>query len=1059
MKIREFLEKSGTKIIISDSVREGNALIRGCNEKDSVISVDTAVMTPFMIAEELVTAYESAIGNKTVPKVLSGAGAVYAFDDVLTENRPEFIPERSLTLETSASIYRDISIIRSFDKTEAYESSKDERITGTAGLIKTFEERLSGERVFDKPAVFQKAVSILNDLKEGKTAFPLSFYLPWEEDCSFADLKTNKRKGLEDKLITLFFEVVEAEPSMIDVLAYENIEDSKKSGKVAWSSFTAYGQHNEVKFIARKIKEAVGEGKHSFDQFSLFYTSQDYENYVDGIFDHYGIPCCFHNCYHAMNSDYVRMLLDILAFAEGGYRFEDLKPLVTSEIFTFKGICRDTKGISPHTALRKMSGEKIGWGRSRYEDYLNDPGTIKDMENAAAYIAGHDGKKRSREDLPEELLEEIVEEEALETYDEEGNKTAEETSEEKERIASLNRGFFDLFLKELLEVFDEEQSLAVTYEKLLKLAGRYAYKGNREKNAERKDLLEKLKEQTQVFRFVSGKRCSDISEKTGCIRDFLENLTFSKRTGPIAVNIYKLSGFEIPDRPFNFFIGMGAGQFALNTTESAVISDDEMRAFLTGPNIPLAGERNEIRHEQFKDMLLSLPEGSIMLGYSTYDSVELKDRAPSVMFMELTEGKEPEGPVSYDPFDEEVLIGSDAYREWIGEIKRKEGPAEKGSDTDEEKKKEKAAMMSASSLQDLMQCPLKYYYKYIRNLWVPRVRELSGSEWLPPLDKGNFFHRVFQHYLEKVMPPVGTLKDELDRAVFDKVLEEELEKIGKEVPWASDVVRDKEILEYKEAMEAYLSGLHRDWKKDADDGKEWWILGCELDFTEDDNLIYKDDGSVQEDDNEYPFRIQFKKGQIDRLDGYVDAGGCLNLRIIDYKTGRKEKKEEEITNCTEIQHYVYAMAAFHYIRKLRSGTAKVNGKNIFETYPGIKNVKIAEAAYEFPFEEGEDSKLSVIQAMENYLTKDEQDPFVWKVGFPDLVRKRLRLTEGYRQNDKIDMIAGNIERNLSPESKWGKTKKEEEEAIWSCNCGYCDFKKICRTKCGIDKLSKEEDDE
>ncbi len=1021
MQIRDFLEKQGKKVIIADAVSVGNALIRRCNIEDGVYSIDTTVLTPLKIAEELVIAYESSAGSDQIPQILNADGAVYVFDEVLSEHCPGFIPEQCLTIATVAQIYQAVSVIRSFDKTEEYWNTDVPGIKDITGLIKAYEERLEKDRLFDPPKVISRAIEILEGLKKGEGEFSLAFFLPWADGCKFADLCTNKRKGFEKDLIDRLMEVCDTELLTINVLPYGEIKESKASGKVDWEFFASYGQHNEVKYVAEKIMEAVSENGRSFDQINLFYTSADYENYVAGIFDHYKIPYVFDDCYHASNNNFVQLLFKILDFADHGYRFEDLEDIVLSKILTYNGI-KDTQKINPNNGYIKTPGEKIGWGRERFEDYLCDADVMDEIKSA---------KEADMESVPDD----------------------------RDVLDSLNRGYFAIFLKDILDIFDGTNSLSETYNKLLILARKYTYKGNKEENAERKEILEKLNDQKLIFGFVSEKRYSSdsgsISEKTSLmikyIRDFLENLTYSRKTGPVAVGVHKLSGFKILERPVNYFIGMGAKQFALNSTESAVISDEEMKLYLSGPNIPYAGQRNINRQDRFRMMLESLPAGSITLGYSNFDSVGLKECAPSVMLMELQEDRDAGDVITYNPIDKEIKIDPEGYRLWIDRFMKKQKASMLVTPDSE-------AQMSASQLQVLLECPLKYYYKSIRKLSVQTIRTPYGDQWLPPMDRGNLIHRVCQHYLETVMPPVGELRSDLNESLFERIYDEEIKKIESEVPWASNVVKAKEISENKEALAIFLQRLHEEWVKDAEEnGKNWWILGCELDFEYDDNIIYKDDGKPleAEPDENYvatPYSIHFSKGQIDRLDGYVDSEGYLNLRIIDYKTGDFLRKKEEINNDIEIQHYVYAMATFDHVNKLRDH--KVETKyNIFDTFSGIKGVRIEDVAYVFPFEYESKAILSVMNEsskekkwnMKEYMTQDDDDPFKWKVEFSDGVRQKLRLTEGYRQNDMIDSIAGNIEDNMG--------------VLWDVKCRFCDYKSICRTKCGIDKVNPSDDDQ
>ncbi len=1053
MKIEDFYNIAGKKVLIADSVSVGNALRRSCN-KNGKDTVDFETFTPLNIAKELVTAYEAVKGDGRSTRGIGRDAAAYLFDEVIAQNRPDFIPEQSLSIATVEQIYQTVAVIRSFEKTPEYAASQVPRIAAIRDLITRYEDRLEKDNIYDSPRFLQKAIEILKKIKNGKDALPLSFYLPWIEDCTFGDLNTNRRKGLEENLIVLMTEICKKDLTSIDAVAYDSVDTSMASGKVDWNFFVSYGQHNEVRHVAEEILKLFRSGERSFDEIDVFFTSSDYENYIAGIFDYCNIPYTFKDCYHGTNTEFVQLLIEILDFIDAGYRYELLEKIVQNSILTFANVCGDTQRVNPNTAFSRTPGEKIGWGRERFIHYLMDKDVLEVMDKAEAYAESLKSKAENinetdqeNDDLTsEETEDKSEEEEATEDANEGTSLKRAETPEERQERYALNQGFFALFLKELLAAFDETNTLHDTYSKLLEFACRYT------RSYKRKDIIESLRQQTFVFSFVSGARYGTEAEKISYIRNFLEKFTFSKTTGPIAVKVNSFSKFTVLERPVNYIIGMGAKQFAVNNTESAIMSDNEMKQFLKGNNIPYAGERNVCRQEQFKLLLQSLAEGNITIGYSNFNTVDLRECSPSVIFMELSGDRELGPAVTYSPVDTDIKIQSEDYREWVDKLTENEDKNERkpAVTSDEE------ATMSASQLQVLLDCPLKYYYSHFMRLKVPVRRELRGDQWLPPMDRGNLLHRVFQHYMEECMPPRKSLLPTPDLALFEKIYEEQVKLIEDEVPWASDIVKDQEIQENKAAAEKFLTQLHSEWTEDTKDGKNWWVLGCELDFEYEDNLIYEDDGSTlrSEEDLESedsgkpmeeapkrPYSIHFGRGQIDRLDGYVDDG-CLNLRIIDYKTGKMANKQREIEENIQIQHFVYAMAAFEYVRKLKNRSAGViNCYNIFDTYD-INSVRIVEAAYDFPFEEDE-NRLSVMDRMETLLSQDENDPFTWKVEFPDGVREKLRCTEGFRQNGFIEEAAENATFNSKA---YGSNPK---------SCVYCDYEKVCRTRCGV---NKEDDD-
>lgn len=1063
MKLKDFLNQTAKKILIVDTVSIGNALRRKCNVDDGINTYDVLTLTPLNIAKELVFAYKAMNDEGTV-RLIDSESAAYILDGVLKEYRPDFIPEKSLTIATVIQINSSLSTIRTFEKTEEYEKASDSKMQDIKKLIDTYENKLSEDGLYDSARIIQEAVAILEKAQAGELEIPLSFYLPWLEEGVFGDLESNKRAGLCDKLVKLLLEVCDTSATPVEFFAYDDVEASQNSKDVDWDFYVSYGQHNEVKHVVDKIIEFTKEKDNAFDQINLFYTSPEYENYIAGLLDYAKIPYEFKDGYHAINTGFIQAFISLLDFVDSGYKYTDLEKFILNDAVTFSNVLSDNMYINPNKAYGRTPGDKIGWGRERYERYLESEEVKEMMEAAFSYAEAEKAQKVSDKDGGNEepnLTEyevtaededtdaaESVNEEAEEAVEQKEQEYVELTKEERDRYAMLNQGFFALLLSDLLDVFDDKYTLKETFRKLIDFVGKYTYK----KNAERRDLIADLRDHANVYEYVSPARVKTAADKIEYIRNYLENLTYSKRTGTVAVSVNRFSRFKALERPINFIIGMGAKQFAVNTTESAIMSDEEMERYLVNVNLPLAGERNVEHQEQLRMLIRTLEKGKFIVGYSKFDTVDLRECSPSVIFMELQGKRELGNTISYSPYDKEACVDAGKYRKYIEGITKDEHRRDRKPTIPVDKE----ASMSASELQVLLDCPIKYYYKSFRKLNVPITRQIKGDEWLSPIDRGNLFHRVAEEYMKKVMPPAADLTDTINEPEFEAIYAEKVKEMESEVPWSSDVIKAQETEEYKAVTYEFLSDLHTQWRADADNNKNWWVLGCELDFEYEDNLIYEDNGEALElqikemaeelgievdaarkkakDKVDHPYRIHFRRGQIDRLDGYVDEDGCLNLRIIDYKTGKRDNKWEEILNNVQIQHHVYAMAAFSYVRKLKDRIV-VTDNNIFDAYD-IKDVKIVEAAYEFPLEENDKKFLSAMDRMNDTLIQDENDNFKWKVEFPEGVRMKLRLIEGRRQNGEIEAMNRNM-LSLIPKS-----------------CAFCDYIKICRTRCGVLKPEK-----
>lgn len=1028
MDYKAFFEIEGRKILLSDTVSVGNAIRRKTNIFDSLDTKNVTTLSPYDIARELVLAYEAIKNPGCEFLILENDAAAYYLDEVIADNRPAFIPERSLTIATVVNIYKTLSDIRLFSKTAEYERDsavESMKACQVQKLIDEYELKLQSENLYDRPAVFKKAISIL-DSDTGE--IPVDILIPWISNCTIGDLETNQRKGIEEEFTCLIKKIAgmnyAVECTMVEFMPYSGVEESKNN--VTWNFFKAYGQVNE---ISHAIEIILNEANGAFDKYNIFYTSADYENFIVGLLEFSHIPYVFSSGFHAKNTSIVQLMLSLLDFIDSDYELEKLRPVIQNKALTYNLTFKDTRGINPGKGFSEAINAGIGWGLDRYKRYLASPQVVLAMAE----------------------LDKLNEEEP----------------------SVINTACFARFLERIIDVFDEKNTIAEVYSKLLKLVKDYTFT----KSTEYRELMGVLKEQCRVFDRLLGTRCPLMKDKIAYIREYLDKLTFEKRNGEVAVNISSIGGFSVLERENNFFLGLGAKQFAVNNIESAVMSDAEMEKYLSGANLPLAGEKNIKRQQQFKNTLCTLKEGKIYAGYCNYNTVDLRENAPSVIYMELL-GSDTDGEtISYDFVGSDVVVDTKEYIEILDAYldgKNKDDAEEKfEAPKTVSNMQTTEALMSASALQKLLECPLKYYYSAIKKLSIPTKRVKNGHEWLPPMDRGNLFHRVAEEYMRQAMPPARPLSDKIDETLFDAIWNKQIAQMEAEVPWTSDAVKNKEQEEYREITHAYLEQMHIDWHADYSEGKKWEIIGCELDFEPEDNIIYEDDGAdivikVKDADgtiqtetyqsSPYPYKIHFRKGQIDRLDGYVDEKGILQLRIIDYKTGSIESKFEEIEECIQIQHYVYALAALMHIRKLRAHDKSLDASlpNIFDRFPNISGVDFDRIAYEFPFEKTDKNALEVRNQTVAMLSevKDENgnvDPFSRILTFPIKIRLLLRDTEGCRQSGHEDEISANVKEFL--EEIYCETKKRRP------GCAFCDYVDVCRYTCGGEKIGSDESDE
>ncbi|MBQ8038439.1 MAG: PD-(D/E)XK nuclease family protein, partial [Lachnospiraceae bacterium] len=665
-----------------------------------------------------------------------------------------------------------------------------------------------------------------------------------------------------------------------------------------------------------------------------------------------GIPYRFISGERAVSGYFVQFMIDVLEWAQEDFLYERLGAVIENPIMTFQNLEETEESValkSPLTCYNKFLRQGIAWGSNRYS----------------------------------ECIERVEEEEA-----------------KREKYA-----YFLQFLKDAIAIFANQPDCGEMYRRLFNFAGKYTYA----RNMERQQIVPVLKEQIAILNQVSKQVTQD--EKFHIIKERLQKLVIKSDSDNAAVNIIKIQDLEVLERPYNYVIGLSAGQFMVDTNESPVLSDEELIRYLNG-NIQLAGETGRYVRENLLRTFATLEAGEITLGYSTFDTIELKKSSPSVFYLDYLErfGKM-QGQIDYFTYDIQngvTRVGLPSYNQ----LEAQEIPAEDEGNMQ--------VTMSSSGLQTLIECPLRYYYHYIEKL--PRREFLQKKEyqWLDAGTKGNLFHRTMELYCNRVLMNESVPEEYAKKNVFEEIYDSVVKELLEKIPYASEALFEQEKEEGRQLIWQYLQDFQKELYTDHIQGEEKWrVLGCEQQFQQ---IVYQVEDPKQKDS---PLTILFE-GTIDRLDGYVDAEGCLYLRVIDYKTGSIKKKQEALKSNKQIQHFVYAIAAIEYAVENRDIL-----NELFNT--DIRVICVKSAQYVFPYEGSKEKVLDVTEALYANLIDD-------RFALPESVRDVLWNTLGLLNCGKRDLAWKNII----------EYPNKEDQKQGACECEYCSYTRQCRKKLGAD---------
>lgn len=463
------------------------------------------------------------------------------------------------------------------------------------------------------------------------------------------------------------------------------------------------------------------------------------------------------------------------------------------------------------------------------------------------------------------------------------------------------KGAFKDWLEELRGVFqkgaDGAFSYADTYLRLVDFARKTI--GNHQDYAY---ISSSLYKEVDGLRMMG--KTSDESALLRILRERIQSISFSDAEEKNAVCIEKYVGnVRVLDRKYVYLVGMSSAHVSSATTDSPVLSEEEMKVYLSAEHGFLAlgtALEEHYRRNLYRTIATREDETQISIGYCGFDTVNLRKVAPSVIFLRLMDmtgvsEKDVMQAKYTDVLTDSVKVEEKAI--WGEEIAKEK----------EAKKEMQERTWSASSLQTLLGCPLKYYYQNICEIPEEDYQQQDPESWLSAADRGTLAHNIFERYCNLWFK--GKKSNEVASCLqvdsFRQIVEEETKKMVEQCPYTSYGIYEIEVAELMEKCRLYLEQMHKQF---SDKNNLWSVHSCEADFN-DFCMYYNKDGVCQEGD-EGAVKLCFK-GRIDRVDSYVDSDGTLHYRIIDYKSGKSKNLEKSIKGKTTIQHILYAMAMRH----------------------------------------------------------------------------------------------------------------------------------------------------
>lgn len=675
-----------------------------------------------------------------------------------------------------------------------------------------------------------------------------------------------------------------------------------KTDKSNWYFFKSYGLWNEAEYILNDIKNR----NIPFGQVSILYTSKEHEVSLLAAFERQNAPIRFLSGRSVSGSNIVRLLLSVINWAQNGYRYEDIKAVILNPAFYIPSE-DENNFVNPTNEFLRGIDDGIGMGLDRYLSFIDRQKNLTDNNH---FI---------------------------------------HRNEYIEFLSDITKMFY--CLPEPVDIFD-------LFDTLLVFADRYS-----RKNEENGIILSMLKKEHEKLRYVLPE--DTLTSSISFISDFLKNLSLTESASPASVSASVLNGIKVLDRPYLYVIGLADRHYGIALIESPVLNDEERRQYLDlkHGNVKLSANKASDRLEAYLKSFELSNVTEIHAGYSYFDTIKQEELSPSSLYLTLLErfGGNSEGKsVEYqNVLDENTLVPYDSV--W-GTVTCPENTDE----ADESAVNEVTLEFSPSSLDSLLKCQVKYYYRKNRHIPEENYEITADGAWLQADKKGTFFHLMLQKYIEAVFIGKDIVSVDIDYSTFEKIFKEASEYMEELVPIESPASAALEKNEMHETAERYLSKMHREF---SSPDCIWHVIACEKQFGkicgEEFLKEYQFDYDTSEPDNDTEdcdlddsavihdvFHFSFS-GIIDRIDGYTDPNGVQHYRIIDYKTSTKD-----------------SFVKYHF------GGEK--GKGIKTTQHGIyfmylsQTGTVDEFEYHFPFEEDEDKQAIIVTELEDPFEADDE---------------------------------------------------------------------------------------
>ncbi len=644
---------------------------------------------------------------------------------------------------------------------------------------------------------------------------------------------------------------------------------------------------------------------------------------LDALSHQLGVPCSFGVGLAIRRTRPGRAMEAYLRWIESGFPAEVLRGLLEAGDLVAPA---EYEGVSSAALARLLRRLRVGWGRSRYL-----PAVRAALELAVEEAAGQKVKP-FRDESPEEAQargeHRVRELKALESL----LGILEDATPWTPRPLVLERGSVSA------------AELARGVQAFLQLVP----EGEGANAVGREDLLGRL---SRIAETLTRKTSFDAA--MAALRSHLDIRVRAawdegsppwKSTGG-HVHLTDLSHGGYTGRRATFIVGLDAGRFPGAGAQDPVLLDLDRKELAAG--LPTSAERLAERRFQLA-ALLARTRGRVTASYTAWDSAEARVVQPASVLLDIFRLWKGRPEATFDDFHKALgepvcaiprsgpLDGTDVWLDTLGRdgvflhaggaLAKAFPELGRGMEARSRHVKDQASahhglvapraelmdpraypliVASATRLEALGACPLRYLLRYGIGLRPPDDPALDPERWLDHLQRGALLHRVFERTLTRAREESLEPGEPAFHDMAIEVLEQEARRLRSAVPVPNEAIYAQGLTLLREDVRSFTDFVR-------DRGAPW--IRLEMKFGRGDSPpveITVGGGSIS------------VQGAVDRVDRDEDG-----LHILDYKTGSPYR-------------FTPASAVFHGGRRMQHVTYA-------EVAEQLLGEDVADIAYVFP---------------------------------------------------------------------------------------------------------------